>query len=44
VKFENKNQLGFAITKKVIDGVKEINLMLNNKIIADPYDKMYSNI
>jgi nucleoside-diphosphate-sugar epimerase len=45
VKFEKiKNQLGFSITKKVIDGIKEINNLLDNKIIADPYDKKYSNI
>jgi nucleoside-diphosphate-sugar epimerase len=37
-------QLGFRITRKVPDGIREINSMLKNKIINDPYSSIYSNI
>jgi len=39
-----KNELGFTITKKVPDGVKEIYTLVNTGIISDPYDQKFRNI
>lgn len=39
-----KNELGFAITKKVPDGVKEIYSLIKTGIIADPFEQKFRNI
>jgi nucleoside-diphosphate-sugar epimerase len=39
-----KNKLGFKITKRVPDGIVEINSMLKSKVLTDPYSSIYSNI
>ena len=39
-----KSGLGFKITKTVPDGIKEINRILTDGIITDPYSKTYKNI
>ncbi|MEP7263428.1 MAG: NAD(P)-dependent oxidoreductase [Bacteroidota bacterium] len=39
-----KKALGFKITKRVPDGIVEINSLLKNKILTDPYNSIYSNI
>lgn len=39
-----KNELGFSITKRVPEGLKEIHNILNDEIISDPYSDKYKNI
>ena len=39
-----KNELGYKITKKVPDGIKEIYTLLNTGIIIDPYSQKFRNI
>ena len=39
-----KNELGFTITKKVPDGVKEIYTLLKAGIITDPFAQKFRNI
>jgi nucleoside-diphosphate-sugar epimerase len=39
-----KNELGFTITKKVPDGVKEIYTLVKTGIITDPYEQKFRNI
>ena len=39
-----KNELGFTITKKVPDGVKEIYSLVKTGIIADPFEQKFRNI
>jgi len=34
--------LGFKITRKVPDGIREIYAMISSGIISDPYSKKYS--
>lgn len=38
-----KNELGFEISKRVPDGIREIYRMLKDGIISDPYSKSYQN-
>ncbi|MBS1492836.1 MAG: NAD(P)-dependent oxidoreductase [Bacteroidetes bacterium] len=38
-----KNTLGFQITKHLKDGVIEVNSIIKNKVLADPYSKAYQN-
>ena len=39
-----KNDLGFSITKKVPDGVKEIYTLVKTGIITDPFEQKFRNI
>jgi nucleoside-diphosphate-sugar epimerase len=39
-----KNELGYSITKKVPDGIKEIYTLIKTGIITDPFEKNFSNI
>ena len=39
-----KNELGFKITKKVPDGVKEIYTLLKTGIVTDPFEQKFRNI
>lgn len=39
-----KNELGFTITKKVPDGIREIIKLMQSGIIADPYAQKFRNI
>ena len=39
-----KNKLGFTITKKVPDGIREINNAIKLGIISNPFSEKYSNI
>ena len=39
-----KNELGFTITKKVPDGVKEIYTLVKSGIIIDPFGQKFRNI
>jgi nucleoside-diphosphate-sugar epimerase len=39
-----KDKLGFKITKTVSDGLKEINSLLMNGLLEEPYSKKYQNI
>lgn len=39
-----KNELGFSITKKVPDGIREIAIMINSGLINDPYGSKFKNI
>jgi len=39
-----KNQLGFTITKKVPDGIREIIKLMNSGIITDSYSEKFRNI
>ena len=39
-----KNELGFSITKKVPDGMKEIATILKDNLLINPFDKKYQNI
>ncbi|MDQ6757249.1 MAG: NAD(P)-dependent oxidoreductase [Bacteroidota bacterium] len=39
-----KNELGFTITKKVPDGVKEIYKLVKTGIITDPFEQKFRNI
>jgi nucleoside-diphosphate-sugar epimerase len=39
-----KNELGFTITKKVPDGIKEIYALVKTGIIADPFEQKFRNI
>ena len=38
-----KNELGFEISKRVPDGIREIYRILKDGIISDPYSKSYQN-
>ena len=38
------NELGFTITKKVPDGVKEIYTLVKTGIITDPFEQKFRNI
>jgi nucleoside-diphosphate-sugar epimerase len=38
------NDLGFEITKKVPDGLKEIHTILIENFLSDPFDKKYNNL
>ena len=38
------NELGFKISKSVLDGLREIFNALNDGIITEPYSKNYKNI
>ena len=45
VSFEKlQNNLGFKITRKVPDGIKEVNQVIKDKIILNPEDGKYKNI
>ncbi len=45
VSFEKiKNQLGFQITKRVSDGIRQIKEALEKGLITDPYNSKYRNI
>ena len=39
-----KNELGFTITKKVPDGIKEIYTLLSTGIVADSFAQKFRNI
>jgi nucleoside-diphosphate-sugar epimerase len=39
-----KNELGFTITKKVPDGIREIIKLMRSGIISDPYSEKFRNI
>jgi len=39
-----KDVLGFEITKRVPDGLKEVYSILQNGLLINPYDKKYQNI
>ncbi len=39
-----KKQLGFSITKTVPQGIREIVFVIQNGILHDPFNKIYSNI
>lgn len=39
-----KNELGFKITKKVSDGIREIINIMNNGLITDAYSQKFRNI
>ena len=39
-----KNELGFTITKKVPDGIKEIYTLIKSGIITDPFEQKFRNI
>lgn len=39
-----KNELGFTITKRVPDGIREIIKLMNSQIIADPHSEKFRNI
>jgi hypothetical protein len=39
-----KNQLGFSITKKVPDGLKEVYDIIKSGIINNPDSQIYKNI
>jgi nucleoside-diphosphate-sugar epimerase len=39
-----KNELGFTITKKVPDGIREITKLMRSGIITDPYSQKFRNI
>jgi nucleoside-diphosphate-sugar epimerase len=39
-----KNELGYTITKKVPDGVKEIYDLIENGMVADAFASKYSNL
>lgn len=39
-----KNELGYAITKTVPDGIREIYTLLSTGIITDPYSQKFRNI
>ena len=38
------NELGFSITRRVPDGIREIYKILKDGVISDPYSKCYQNI
>ena len=38
-----KNELGFTITKKVPDGIKEVYSLLKTGIVTDPFDQKFRN-
>jgi nucleoside-diphosphate-sugar epimerase len=38
-----RDQLGFAITRRVSDGIREIRLVLQQGLLQNPYDARYSN-
>ena len=45
VKFDKiKNELGYTITKKVPDGIKEIYTLVKTGIITDPFEQKFRNI
>lgn len=39
-----KSELGFSITKKVPDGIREISKLMESGIISDPYGEKFRNI
>jgi hypothetical protein len=39
-----KNELGYTITKKVPQGIKEIYALVRSGIITDPFDQKFRNI
>ena len=39
-----KNELNFTITKTIPDGLREINKILKDDLISDPYSNRYKNI
>lgn len=39
-----KSQLGFSITKTVPQGIREIVFIIQNGILSDPFNKIYSNM
>lgn len=39
-----KNELGYSITKKVPEGIKEIYTLIRSGIITDPFDKKFRNV
>jgi len=44
VKFDKiSHRLGFKISKTVPDGIREINFLIQNKILCNPENKIYSN-
>lgn len=44
VSFEKiKNQLGFTASKKLLDGIKEVKFLIDNKVLLDPEDAKYKN-
>ena len=38
-----KNELGFTITKKVPDGIKEVYALLRTGVVTDPFDQKFRN-
>lgn len=44
VSFEKiKKELGFTITKRVPDGIKEVKYLIDNKVLLNPDDSKYKN-
>jgi len=39
-----KDVLGYSITKRVSDGIKELSKILSNGLLPDPFNKKYKNI
>ncbi len=39
-----KNELGFEISKRVTDGIREIKYLIDHKILLNPDDRKYKNI
>lgn len=39
-----KNELGYTITKKVPDGIKEIYKLVKSSVITDPFEQKFRNI
>ncbi len=39
-----KNELGYTITKKVPDGIKEIYKLVQSSVITDPFEQKFRNI
>ena len=39
-----KNELGFEITQRVADGIKEIKYLIDHKVLLNPDDPKYKNI
>ena len=45
VSFEKiKNELGFAVSRKVHDGIREIKYLIDNHVIPNPDDAKYKNV
>ncbi|MHB8155088.1 MAG: NAD-dependent epimerase/dehydratase family protein [Candidatus Omnitrophota bacterium] len=45
VSFEKiKSQLGFTISKRLVDGINEIKFLIDNKVLLNPEDSKYKNV